>query len=128
MRNSKIIYVLIACLVLSVACVCAAIQPIKLDGKLVNYSVPKSPGSVDSFVLASFDDDTYQLELDFLGSAEDLTIEIWGDDGIRAFYVTTDVTNGLQVFADLSNSNAGAFEVYIYNKEGIYITGYFELL
>ena len=83
MRNSRIIYAIALCLVLSIAGIYAASQPIKLAGKL-DVGGPRTPGSVDSFVLATFDDDSYQLEFEFLASAEDLTIEVWGDDGVLA--------------------------------------------
>ena len=124
-KNLRIVYVIIACVILSVTGIYATVKQIELKGKL-KQDGPRSPVSVDSFVLATVDDGTYMLDLEFLKSADDVTIEIWDDDEICIFSKTTNVSRNSHIRVDLSVSDAWSFEIYIYNED-MFITGVFEL-
>ena len=124
-KNLKIVYVIIACVVLSVSGIYATVKQVELKGKLKDEGL-RSPASVDSFVLATVDDRTYMLDLEFLKSANDVTIEVWDDDEICIFSETTNVIGGSHIWIDLSVSDASDFEIYIYNGE-MFIAGAFEL-
>ena len=130
MVDLKIIFLIVSSLVLVVSGVYARTEnQVKLKGDLKDETGGlRASGNMDSFVYATFNDVTGILDLEFLDSADDLTIEVWGNDGIQAFDETTNVVNGMHVIANLSGSNAWAFEVYIYNEDtGTFIWGFFEL-
>ena len=122
----RIAYVIVSCLVLIVSGVYATSNQVQLKGSLCTLVVRASGSeAVGSFVLATLDQDV--LDLEFLEAAEGLTIKVWGNDGVCVFNETTDVINGVHIIVDLSVSNAWFFEIYIYDNNGTFISGEFEL-
>lgn len=100
---------------------------IRLAGSLSNPVLRSFSGVMDSFVVATLEEGNTVLDLAFLDQADDLTVEVYGNDGVCIFSETTDVINGLHLIVDLTVSNAWAFEIYIYDDFGTSITGFFEL-
>ncbi len=100
---------------------------IRLAGSLSNPVLRSFSGVMDSFVVATLEEGNTVLDLAFLDEADDLTVEVYGNDGVCIFSETTDVINGLHLIVDLTVSNAWAFEIYIYDDFGTSIMGYFEL-
>jgi hypothetical protein len=121
-------------MVLVVTGVYASEKQVQLTGLLKSKErVLRLSGSMDSFINATFNNTTSlnnatSLNLEFLDSEDDLTIEVWGNDGICVFNETTDVVNGMHIIVDLSASSAWIYEVYVYNETtGTFIMGIFEL-
>jgi len=135
MVDLRVIYVIVSCMVLVVTGVHASEKRVELQGLLkTKGKILRLSGSMNSFVNATFDNtisfssNAASLDLEFFDSEDDLTIEVWGNDGICVFNETTDVVNGLHIIVDLSVSNAWAYEVYVHNETtGTFIMGIIEL-
>ncbi len=126
MMDLKVICALVSCFFIFIMSSYATDKKIQLSGELRDRDGLRSSGRADSFVIGSLDGKI--LDLEFFDEADDLTIEVWGNDGVCVFSETTDVIAGLHIIVDLSSSEAWAFEVYIYNEEtGTFLITDFEM-
>ncbi len=131
----KIIYAIIACLTLAISGVFAQAsqKQIKLRGQLSTRKggVLKqfTNDATNGLVICTFNESTQTVELEFVDDVDnDLTIEVWGNDGICIFSEATPIVNGLHIIVDYSVSTAWAFEVFIFDyTTGTYVSGGFEL-
>ena len=124
----KIAYLIVSFLVVvGVGAHAINTNTIQLVGDLPKPTVLRSSGSIDSFVSATLSQGGTVLDLKFLDAANNLTIEVYGNDGSVVFSETKNVVNGTRIIADLTVSSAWAFEVYIYDDKGAFIMGFFEL-
>jgi len=125
----KIVFLVVSCLALVVSSTSYATEKqIQLSGVLKDDLRIKASGSLNSFINATIDNATKTLDLEFLDSADNLTVEVWGSNGVCVYNCTTDVVCGLHLIANLSTSTAKSFDVYIYNDAtGTFIMGTFDL-
>ena len=128
--NVKVIFLIVSCLALVISVANATEKQIQLTGELKEPAqlLKAAGGSLSSFVSATVDSATKMLDLTFLGSADNLTVEVWSSDGVCVYNVTTHIVAGLHLIANLSTSKAKSFDVYIYNDAtGTFIMGTFDL-
>ena len=86
-----------------------------------------SPQVMATFILGTFDEDELELDLEFFESANNVTIEVWSNYGVRVYYETMNVANGIHAIVNIPQSNAWYYDVYIYNSNGLNVSGGFEL-
>ena len=121
----KIVFLIVSCLALVVSSY-ATDRQVQLSGVLKDDIRIKASGSMSSFINTTVNSATKILDLEFLDSADNLTVEVWDSNGVCIYNYTTDVIYGVHLIADLSVSKAKSFDVYIYNDAtGTFITGTF---
>lgn len=90
---------------------------IPLSGKVIgNIGGPlRSEESIETFVSVSIEN--AELNIDFFGTAEDVTIELYDVDGYLVFSHTMDVIDGSNITINLFYTDSPFFELVMYNDD-----------